>query len=103
MQRSKEQVRGWHPLEVSAAAPHSCFTLSGSPAGALEVEMEEGTNRSPSRDPLTPEPQDPAPKKKKKKRAATIGNNLFMTNVWRPNPLRSYGSSPRTSAAVLFW
>lgn len=39
--------------------------------------MEEGANRSPSRDPLTPEPQDPAPKKKKKKRAATIGNNLF--------------------------
>lgn len=81
---------------MSAAAPHplcSRFTLSGSPAGALEVEMEEGTNRSPSRDPLTPEPQDPAPKKKKKKRAATIGNNLFMTNMWRPNPLHSYGSS----------
>ncbi|XP_047457146.1 transmembrane protein 237A-like [Mugil cephalus] len=41
---------------------------------ALEVEMEEGTVRSPSdsRDPLTPEPQDPAPHKKKKKKKAPI-------------------------------
>nr|XP_046259621.1 transmembrane protein 237A-like isoform X1 [Scatophagus argus] len=39
----------------------------------LEVEMEEVTSRSPSRDPLTPEPQDPAPqKKKKKKRTPTM-------------------------------
>ncbi|CAK6980694.1 transmembrane protein 237A-like [Scomber scombrus] len=38
----------------------------------LEVEMEELTNRSlsESRDPLTPEPQDPAPHKKKKKKKA---------------------------------
>ncbi|XP_053184045.1 transmembrane protein 237A-like [Scomber japonicus] len=38
----------------------------------LEVEMEELTNRShyESRDPLTPEPQDPAPQKKKKKKKA---------------------------------
>ncbi|KAG7214313.1 hypothetical protein INR49_023161 [Caranx melampygus] len=41
----------------------------------LEVDMEGGANRShsESRDPLTPEPQDPAPqKKKKRKKAATI-------------------------------
>lgn len=69
--------------ECCSATLCSRFILSGSPAGALEVEMEEGTNRSPSRDPLTPEPQDPAPKKKKKKRAATIGNNLFMINMWK--------------------
>lgn len=40
--------------------------------------MEGVTNRSHSvsRDPLTPEPQDPAPqKKKKKKRTPTIGRN----------------------------
>lgn len=38
------------------------------------METEDGTNRSPSRDPLTPEPADPGPqKKKKKKRAPTIG------------------------------
>lgn len=42
----------------------------------LEMEMEEVTSRGhcDSRDPLTPEPQDPAPqKKKKKKKALTIG------------------------------
>uniref|UniRef100_A0A3Q0R0Y9 Transmembrane protein 237a n=1 Tax=Amphilophus citrinellus TaxID=61819 RepID=A0A3Q0R0Y9_AMPCI len=44
------------------------------------VEMEEVLNRShsDSRDPLTPEPQDPAPqKKKKKKKTATLGNKAF--------------------------
>ncbi|XP_029936486.1 transmembrane protein 237A [Myripristis murdjan] len=52
--------------EVSDAAEHG---------EGVEVEMEEVTNRghSDSRDPLTPEPQDPAPqKKKKKKKIATI-------------------------------
>lgn len=42
--------------------------------------MEEVINRShsDSRDPLTPEPQDPAPqKKKKKKKAPTLGNKIF--------------------------
>ena len=42
--------------------------------------MEEGANRShsESRDPLTPEPQDPAPqKKKKKKKAPTLGTEAF--------------------------
>ncbi|KAK2840389.1 hypothetical protein Q5P01_014129 [Channa striata] len=41
----------------------------------LEVEMEDVANRSRSnsRDPLTPDPQEPAPqKKKKKKKAATM-------------------------------
>lgn len=38
---------------------------------AMEMETEEGTN---SRDPLTPEPGDPAPqKKKRKKRTPTTG------------------------------
>uniref|UniRef100_A0A3Q1GRQ5 Transmembrane protein 237a n=1 Tax=Acanthochromis polyacanthus TaxID=80966 RepID=A0A3Q1GRQ5_9TELE len=53
-----------------------CLILSCSVLVGLEVEMEEGPNRShsDSKEPLTPEPQDPAPqKKKKKKRAATIG------------------------------
>lgn len=41
--------------------------------------MEEvDRNRSNSRDPLTPEPQDPAPqKKKKKKKPSVIGSNIF--------------------------
>ncbi|GAA6232680.1 transmembrane protein 237A-like [Lates japonicus] len=50
----------------------------------LEVEMEEGTNRShsDSRDPLTPEPQDPAPqKKKKKKKAPTIDQETEHADV----------------------
>lgn len=38
---------------------------------ALEMEREDGSN---SREPLTPEPGDPAPqKKKKKKRTPTAG------------------------------
>lgn len=44
--------------------------------------MEDVTNRShsDSRDPLTPEPQDPAPqKKKKKKKAPTIGSTTAPT------------------------
>lgn len=46
--------------------------------------MEEVTNKSQSdsREPLTPEPQDPAPqKKKKKKRAATIGNSAAPASI----------------------
>ncbi|XP_056282369.1 transmembrane protein 237A-like [Pseudoliparis swirei] len=52
----------------------------------LEGEMEGVTNRSHSvsRDPLTPEPQDPAPqKKKKKKRTPTI--DLEAENADVPN------------------
>ncbi|XP_020491129.1 transmembrane protein 237A [Labrus bergylta] len=46
---------------------------------ALDMEMEEVTNKSQSdsREPLTPELQDPAPqRKKKKKRAATIDQEV---------------------------
>lgn len=46
--------------------------------------MEQVTNRgqSDNRDPLTPEPQDPAPqKKKKKKRAPTIGSTTAPTVI----------------------
>lgn len=62
------------------AAIWSFFNLFYSPylicCPAAGLEVEEIADRSPSdsRDPLTPEPQDPAPqKKKKKKRAPTIG------------------------------
>uniref|UniRef100_UPI0037E88F8B transmembrane protein 237A-like n=1 Tax=Semicossyphus pulcher TaxID=241346 RepID=UPI0037E88F8B len=51
----------------------------GEEQGEVALEMEEVTNKSPSdnREPLTPEPQDPAPqKKKKKKRAATIDQEV---------------------------
>ncbi|XP_028249974.1 transmembrane protein 237A [Parambassis ranga] len=50
----------------------------------LEVEMEETIHRSPSdsRDPLTPEPQEPAPqKKKKKKKAPTIDQEMEHSEV----------------------
>uniref|UniRef100_A0A4W6ELH6 Transmembrane protein 237a n=1 Tax=Lates calcarifer TaxID=8187 RepID=A0A4W6ELH6_LATCA len=64
----------------------------------LEVEMEE-TNRSnsDSRDPLTPEPQDPAPQKKKKKKKApttdrdwqdsSSGNHEFKDSPFRAKSL----------------
>ncbi|KAM4608720.1 MAGUK p55 subfamily member 4-like [Polymixia lowei] len=44
----------------------------------LEMELEEVANRrqSESRDPLTPEPQDPAPQKKKKKKKAPIDQEV---------------------------
>uniref|UniRef100_A0A3Q3GB94 Transmembrane protein 237a n=1 Tax=Labrus bergylta TaxID=56723 RepID=A0A3Q3GB94_9LABR len=62
---------------------------------ALDMEMEEVTNKSQSdsREPLTPELQDPAPqRKKKKKRAATIGK----TSCWRSckEGVGGGGSSP---------
>uniref|UniRef100_A0A3Q3SAT5 Transmembrane protein 237A-like n=1 Tax=Mastacembelus armatus TaxID=205130 RepID=A0A3Q3SAT5_9TELE len=53
----------------------------------LEVEMEEGTNkrRSDSREPLTPEPQEPAPqKKKKKKKVPAIGRKIFTAPSLKP-------------------
>uniref|UniRef100_G3NYS0 Transmembrane protein 237a n=1 Tax=Gasterosteus aculeatus aculeatus TaxID=481459 RepID=G3NYS0_GASAC len=48
------------------------FNVVCSSTVGVEVEMEEVTNRSHSvsRDPLTPEPHDPAPQKKKKKKRA---------------------------------
>lgn len=60
--------------------------------------MEE-TNRSnsDSRDPLTPEPQDPAPqKKKKKKKAPTTGNFkcilVFTTNQHNRATIGTYST-----------
>ncbi|XP_068185481.1 transmembrane protein 237A-like isoform X2 [Antennarius striatus] len=44
--------------------------------------LGEGTNQRPSRDPLTPEPQDSAPqKKRRKKRAATIDQDADLTDI----------------------
>lgn len=74
MERSREKVRPSAALICSVLFCSSELSVF-SPVG-LEMEMEEVTSRGhcDSRDPLTPEPQDPAPqRKKKKKKALTIG------------------------------
>lgn len=86
MERSREKVRG-DRVYICSSTQHSILLYSillCSSAVGLEMEMEEGTNRShsESRDPLTPEPQDPAPqKRKKKKKAPTLGSEAFTTRA----------------------
>ncbi|KAM8855706.1 transmembrane protein 237A-like [Spinachia spinachia] len=68
-----------------------------------EVEMEEATNRSHSvsRDPLTPEPHDPAPqKKKKKKRASTIDQEAENADVPNGNMAEPGADGEEMIAAV---
>uniref|UniRef100_A0A3P8TQV4 Transmembrane protein 237a n=1 Tax=Amphiprion percula TaxID=161767 RepID=A0A3P8TQV4_AMPPE len=72
MGRSREKVNTFrNTCSSTQRSVVFCFILFSSVLVA--VEMEEGTNRShsDSKEPLTPEPQDPAPQKKKKKKRAT--------------------------------
>ncbi|XP_041857925.1 transmembrane protein 237A-like [Melanotaenia boesemani] len=69
----------------------------------LEVEMENVTNRSSSdsRDPLTPDLQDPAPqKKKKKKKASTIDQETEHADVPNGNMGEPILDSEETTVAV---
>ncbi|KAF7642167.1 hypothetical protein LDENG_00263190, partial [Lucifuga dentata] len=71
--------------------------------GGVELEMEETTNRShcDNRDPLTPEPQDPAPqKKKKKKRTPTIDQDAEPADVPNGNMDEQVVDGEETTAAV---
>lgn len=76
VQEGEEQGDGRRRRSADLTAPRGSAPLSlCSSTVAVEVEMEDRTARSPSREPLTPEPQELAPqKKKKKKRATTIGS-----------------------------
>ncbi|XP_041662334.1 transmembrane protein 237A-like [Cheilinus undulatus] len=70
---------------------------------ALDMEMEEGTKKSQSdsREPLTPEPQDPAPqKKKKKKRAATIDHEVDHADTPNGNTNEPTIDGEETTVAV---
>ncbi|XP_073330271.1 transmembrane protein 237A [Pagrus major] len=69
----------------------------------LEVEMEEVTSRGhcDSRDPLTPEPQDPAPqKKKKKKKALTIDQDTENADLPNGNMDEALMDGEETTVAV---
>ncbi|KAM9709499.1 transmembrane protein 237A-like [Menidia menidia] len=69
----------------------------------LEVEMENVTNRisSESRDPLTPDLQDPAPqKKKKKKKASTIDQETEHADVPNGNTVDSGLDGEETAVPV---
>ena len=82
MRRSRETVSEQHLQLCTAlwAVSDSDSPVFCSAAVGLEVEMENMTNKSSSdsRDPLTPDLQEPAPqKKKKKKKASNIGNKAF--------------------------
>ncbi|KAM6934981.1 transmembrane protein 237A-like [Xenentodon cancila] len=69
----------------------------------LEVEMENMTNKSnsESRDPLTPDLQEPAPqKKKKKKKASTIDQETDHGDLPNGNTAESVMDGEETAAAV---
>ncbi|XP_026151675.1 transmembrane protein 237A-like [Mastacembelus armatus] len=69
----------------------------------LEVEMEEGTNkrRSDSREPLTPEPQEPAPqKKKKKKKVPAIDQEAEPADIPNGNTSEPVQDGEETTVAV---
>ncbi|XP_023268314.1 transmembrane protein 237A-like [Seriola lalandi dorsalis] len=69
----------------------------------VEMEMEEGVNRShsESRDPLTPEPPDAAPqKRKKKKKAPTIDQETEHADVPNGNMAEPASDGEETTVAV---
>ncbi|XP_029980599.1 transmembrane protein 237A-like [Sphaeramia orbicularis] len=71
--------------------------------GGVEMEMEEGIQRShsDSRDPLTPEPQDPAPqKKKKKKKTPTIDHEAEHGDVPNGNAAEPTPEGEEMTVAV---
>ncbi|XP_070694641.1 transmembrane protein 237A-like [Pempheris klunzingeri] len=75
----------------------------GEEQGEVALEVEDGTNKnhSDSRDPLTPEPQDPAPqKKKKKKRAPTIDQEAEQADMPNGNMAESVMGGEETTVAV---
>ncbi|RVE58487.1 hypothetical protein OJAV_G00209790 [Oryzias javanicus] len=70
---------------------------------ALEVEMENMTNRSnsDSRDPLTPDLQEPAPQKmKKRKKTSTIDQEVERTELPNGNTSDGAMEGEETSVAV---
>lgn len=75
MERSRAKVRAGVCTPPPPLLGSTGFCCCVSPAGGREVEPEDSRSRSNSRDPLTPEPQDPAPqKKRKKKKPSTVGS-----------------------------